>query len=227
MDDHGALHLALDVARMPALARRIRRQPLPPDLLPLIRIAAGAPDAIAAAHEATGENGETIRAAAILFLQQGLLQQDGDHYRTLGLPSDASRELIAEHGRWLMKWLHPDHDAAAWDSALAKRVLAAWHELKNPKRRARYDKLRARALALEATARRPSARQQGTTLRLPWIMVAVTADAPRRRPARRALAVLAIGIGALAVILLSERIAGTPAEQAGPYHAAAVRTPDG
>ena len=36
------------------------------------------------------------------------------------------------HLRWLMRWLHPDHNPAAWRSAFAGRVLTAWREASSP-----------------------------------------------------------------------------------------------
>ena len=31
--------------------------------------------------------------------------------------------------RWLLKWLHPDHNHNSWDAVYAERVLKAWREV--------------------------------------------------------------------------------------------------
>ena len=52
--------------------------------------------------------------------------------RVLGVEPGASRAQMRIHLRWLMRWLHPDHNPAAWRSAFADRVLTAWHEVSSP-----------------------------------------------------------------------------------------------
>jgi hypothetical protein len=158
MNGPSALQLALDLHRMPSFARAARWTTFPPNLLLLIRIVSGSQEAMGEAIAITGERPERIHAAAAFFLQQALLGVEGDHYRTLGVPRDASRALINEHARNLTKWLHPDRDAASWDSALAARVLHAWSELKDPARRAEYDRSLGR---MSSRQRRGSGRATG------------------------------------------------------------------
>src|SRR5262245_30731183 len=120
--------LALDLARVPALAQSIENPPLPSDVLEIIRIAAGSPEICQSASQATGQPPAVLIEAARFYLQQVLLRPDADSYRVLGLPPGASRELARRHMRCLLQWLHPDVNRD-WDSAYAERVLTAWREV--------------------------------------------------------------------------------------------------
>lgn len=70
-----AIDLALDLARMPALAAVMREQALPPDLLDVIRVAAGCPEASKAALASTQEPPSVIQAAAVLYLEEILFSR--------------------------------------------------------------------------------------------------------------------------------------------------------
>jgi hypothetical protein len=122
------IDLALDLARMPALAHSIEAPPIPADVFEVMRIAAGAPEACQLASRATGQPAAVLIESARFYLQQVLLRPDADSYRVLGLRPGASRELARQHMRCLLQWLHPDVNRD-WDSAYAQRVLTAWREL--------------------------------------------------------------------------------------------------
>ena len=122
------IDLALDLARMPALAHSIEAAPIPTDIFEVMRIAAGAPEVCQLAAQATGQRPAVLIEAARFYLQQVLLRPDADPYRVLGLPPGASRELARRHMRCLLQWLHPDVNKD-WDSAYAQRVLTAWREV--------------------------------------------------------------------------------------------------
>lgn len=67
---------------------------------------------------------------------------DGVHYRTLGVRSDASFDEIRSAYRELARRHHPDVVGAAADSSAASRMAAinrAWFVLGDPGRRAVYD----------------------------------------------------------------------------------------
>jgi hypothetical protein len=127
------IELALDLARMPALARRSTVPPLPPNIVELMRIAAGSPEACRAAVAQTGEPRHVVIESARFYLQQVLFRPDADCYRTLGIQPAASRATAREHMRWLLEWLHPDRNANnnSWDVVYAERVLKAWREVSN------------------------------------------------------------------------------------------------
>ena len=122
------IELALDLARMPALAHSIEKPPLPTDIFEVMRIAAGAPEVCQLASQSTGQPPAALIEAARFYLQQVLLRPDADSYRVLGLPPGASRELARCHMRCLLQWLHPDVNRD-WDSVYAQRVLNAWREV--------------------------------------------------------------------------------------------------
>jgi hypothetical protein len=127
------IELALDLARMPALARRSAVPPLPPNVVELMRIAAGSPEACRAAVAQTGEPRHVVIESARFYLQQVLFRPDADCYRILGIQPATSRATAREHMRWLLEWLHPDRNANnnSWDVVYAERVLKAWREVSN------------------------------------------------------------------------------------------------
>ena len=123
------INLALDLARMPTLARSSVVPPLPPNIIELMRIAAASPEACQAAVAQTGEPRHVLIEAARFYLQQVLFRPDADCYRILGIRPAASRATAREHMRWLLEWLHPDRNNKSWDAVYAERVLKAWREV--------------------------------------------------------------------------------------------------
>jgi hypothetical protein len=187
-----ALREAIALLRAPTLARTMRARRLPADVLTLIRIAAADPEAMVAAAEETGEPGERLREAAILYLQSILLAQDADPYRTLGVERDAAQADLRLHFGWLMKWLHPDRTGNQWDSAFAGRVLAAWNALKTTERREAYDRA---AEAMPKGAPRSSRRRKSRLV----VLRRAPPPRPRARPAWRLgkRGLIAAGLGVM------------------------------
>src|SRR6516225_5122421 len=99
------IELALDLARMPALARTSVVPALPPNIIELMRIAAASPEACQAAVAKTGEPAAVVIEAARFYLQQVLFRPGADSYRILGIETAASRETARSHMRWLLEWL--------------------------------------------------------------------------------------------------------------------------
>jgi hypothetical protein len=89
------IELALDLARMPALARSSAVPPLPPNIVELMRIAAASPEACRAAVAQTCEPRHVVVEAARFYLQQVLFRPDADCYRILGVQVYAERVLKA------------------------------------------------------------------------------------------------------------------------------------
>lgn len=176
-----ALLLALDFARLPGMARSLRKQALPPDLVELIRIAANCPEAGARAVQSTGVPLAAIRPAVVFYLEQMLFFPGADAYRTLGAAPGAPRDQLNQHRRWLMRWLHPDVNGAERAGQLAARVLKACDDLRLENRQARDDSERLPRQA--ALRRRPSGRRAQTLVRLPWVAVPVPDVHRSRRPA--------------------------------------------
>ncbi len=129
------IDLALDLARMPALARTSVSPPIAPDIIQLMRIAAASPEACQAAVAKTGEPAPVLIEAARFYLQHVLFRPGADCYRILGIDRTASRATARSHMRWLLQWLHPDHNNNSWDAVYAERVLKAWREVSASDRR--------------------------------------------------------------------------------------------
>ena len=129
MAERRAIELALDLSRMPALAPMLRCQTPPPDILDAIRAAAGCPEALQAACSSTREPLHVIQRAAALYLQETLFFPGASLHRNLGVTVEASRTQMRLHMRWLMIWLHPDHNSDEMAKLLAARVIDAWREL--------------------------------------------------------------------------------------------------
>jgi hypothetical protein len=129
MTEPHVIDLALDLARMPALARSSGTPAIPANIIELMRIAAGSPEACEAAVTRTGEPARVVIEAARFYLQQVLLRPEADCYRVLGIAPTASRATARNHMRWLLEWLHPDRNNNSWDAVYADRVLKAWREV--------------------------------------------------------------------------------------------------
>lgn len=124
-----AVQASLDLMRMPVWASALRRQPLPPDILQLIQIAAGIPEILTPAASAAQVTERALRCAATFYLQEMLFFPGADFHRNLGLERSATRAQMRLHMRWLLRWLHPDHNPEPGTTDLAKRVILAWREL--------------------------------------------------------------------------------------------------
>ncbi len=120
-----ALTMAVRLYRSPGLARSVRVSALPPAVLPVIRIAAGCPISTAYAVAQTGMDAPTLSRIAALYLLVALFGQESDPHRTLGLGPEASGELVQDHRKWLLKWLHPDRNPNQHLAGLSVRVLDA------------------------------------------------------------------------------------------------------
>lgn len=204
------IDLALDLARMPALAHSIEKPPLPTDIFEIMRIAAGSPEVCELASQATGQPPAVLIKAARFYLQQMLLRPDADSYRVLGLAPGASRELAGRHMRCLLQWLHPDVNGD-WDSVYAKRVLKAWREVA-----ADIDSSRAANSGSHVLAG-PGSRapvNSAPRIRMPWIKKPLK---KMKRQPRRGLMPVAkrVGVGVAAAALLMAVVIAVYAAQSG------------
>jgi hypothetical protein len=163
MAERHVIDLALDLARIPALARSSGAPAIPPNIIELMRIAAGSPGACEAAVAKTGEQTAVVIEAARFYLQQVLFRSDADCYRILGIQPTASRATARDHMRWLLEWLHPDRNNNSWDAVYAERVLKAWREVSASDGSAAQASIRAQVPANKKKKQRIQA------IRLPWI----------------------------------------------------------
>ncbi len=124
-----ALTLAVRLYRSPGLARSVRSSALPPAVLLVIRVAAGCPISSGYAVAQTGLDQQTVARIAALYLLVALFGEESDPYRTLGVSVGAPAEVVQDHKKWLLKWLHPDRNPNQNLAGLSVRVLAASAEL--------------------------------------------------------------------------------------------------
>jgi DnaJ domain len=145
MSERVALKVAIDLMHVPSQVRLFRSEPLPDDVLILLRIAAGDEEIEQTAVALTGRSLEIVRQAAMFFIEQILFAPDADSYRVLGTAPEASPGELRRNVALLLRWLHPDRDPQGERSIFIGRVTAAWNNLKTPDRRAAYDDLRQHA----------------------------------------------------------------------------------
>jgi hypothetical protein len=181
------IELALDLARMPALARTSVEPAVPPNIIELIRIAAGSPEACQAAVAKTGEPTPVVIEAARFYLQQVLFRPNADCYRILGIEPAASRATARSHMRWLLQWLHPDRNNNSWDAVYAERVLKAWREVSaSDGPAAKPRDARARALSNKKKKENVGA------LWVPWIEYPVNRRSPAIQSSYRTFIIWAV-----------------------------------
>lgn len=130
MGKRPAIEIALDLREMPSLVKIVRKRSLPPEVMPVLRVAAGSPQHTQELASKYRRSEAHIREACIFFLQQAMLFSGADSYRTLGLAPGAPAEQVQEHRKWLLMWLHPDRNKDKWESALFDRVVAAANAIK-------------------------------------------------------------------------------------------------
>jgi hypothetical protein len=191
------IELALDLARMPSLARSSIVPALPSNIIELMRIAAASPEACQAAVAKTGEPTPVVIEAARFYLQHVLFRPDADCYRILGIEPTASRELARNHLRWLLQWLHPDRNNNSWDAVYAERVLKAWREVSAANGSAAKPSF---ALAGISSNTKKNGRSQA--IRVPWIERSVERRPLTTRNPYRTFVLWAVPTGLVIVLVL-------------------------
>lgn len=137
-----ALRIAIDLLHVPSRVRLYRSEPLPDDVLTLLRIVAGDTEVERAAATLADRSPRVVRQAAGFFIEQILFAPDADSYQVLGASPQASSAELRRNMGFLLRWLHADLDSRGERSIFIGRVTAAWNDLKTPERRAVYDQAR-------------------------------------------------------------------------------------
>lgn len=160
MAQRQAVKEALGLFHLPTNLRRLRSEPLPPDVDVLLRIVAGDSDLLATSSVLSERSPDLIRQAAVFYIEQVLFSPDADHYRLLAAPSTASVSDLRRNMALLMSWLHPDKDISGERAHLAARVTTAWDTLRSAERRADYDAaLQVRHMSSKRSSRNHSGRK--------------------------------------------------------------------
>ncbi|TWT21077.1 J domain-containing protein [Luteimonas marina] len=183
-----ALDVALALMRAPTLRAVLRARPLPDGVGEVLAIAAGSIDSVRTAAARTGYGEAELVEASRFYVQQVLLAEDADAYRTLGAERGAGHAVLRDHHRLLLRWLHPDRNRGAeWDSALSTRVNQAWNQVRTEAARAQYD------------ATRPAAAPAGVAPAVPPPPYPAALGSERRtNPAAIAVALLGLACAVLA-----------------------------
>ena len=190
MAQQHVIELAIDLTRMPALARTNVLPALPPNIIELMRIAAGSPEACEAAVAKTGEPTAVVVEAARFYLQHVLFRPEADCYRILGVEPNASRATARSHMRWLLQWLHPDRNHNGWDAVYAERVLKAWRELSSSS-----------GSAVKLSYSRARKRGDIKAIWLPWIEFPANSGSPAIQSSYRTFITWALWTGGVIIFL--------------------------
>lgn len=126
-----AIDLALEAARQPKQLMRKVATELPPDMIDVIKCAAGDETTLAKCAEGRNITSHKVQDAARVFLQHLITHANGNDRTILGLRPGHAREDVREHKRWMLKWLHPDRNPSKWETALFQRVKEASERLEN------------------------------------------------------------------------------------------------
>lgn len=91
-----------------------------------------------------------------------------DYYGTLHVRPDASRQEISRAYRSLMRSHHPDVDGGTAPEGELLRIMQAYQVLRDPQRRADYDRQQAAAAPIVIPVRkvRPRGTPSGDTIRV-------------------------------------------------------------
>jgi len=145
-----------------------------------------------------------LEQAASFFLRDVLLTAGADNYRVLGLTRQCPPEAIRQHYQLLVSVFHPDRSTsdAERDAVYTARLNDAYHTLRNPDKRARYDQ----ATRQTAAASRSDVDDREFFRPLPaidhFLGAGMAPAAAGRFPARRVAAVSTVGALALGLVLL-------------------------
>ncbi len=206
MQANRALDAALALARNPGLAASMRSRPLPSGIPLLLQILADESEVALSVAQALRVNERSLRFAVEHYVETVMLFAGAEPARVLGVAADATRAEMRTHLRWLMRWLHPDHNPAAWRSAFAGRVLTAWREASSHDAVAKAPQGRRARGEPSPWGRSGRPRLPVYPLRLAWIAYPLQEE--RRINWRRALARtgLCLALFTLAALVLSEAL---------------------
>jgi hypothetical protein len=168
-----AIKTALALLHLPASLRRVRAEPLPPDVEVLLRIASGDSEAINSVSASIERPTSMVQQAAEFYIEQVLLDPASDHYRVLGAGQDAATPTLRRHMALLMTWLHPDRNPSGERAVFVARITQAWDTLRNPDKRQAYDAELTRSRAISFKRQRSSSGPKSNGLTEPLSPTAI------------------------------------------------------
>lgn len=89
----------------------------------LIKVAARDPQTVTTCGEHFGSPDEELIEAAQMLLNTALRSGTSVRNAVLAITPDATGDMRRQHKRWLMKWLHPDVNKSAWETAILADVI--------------------------------------------------------------------------------------------------------
>lgn len=176
MSGAGALARAIELFHFPAKVRLARTEPLPDDILLVLRIAARDDGAEQEALYLTERPPPVVREAAEFFIEQIMFAPGADAYRVLGATPDASAAELRRNMALLLRWLHPDADRSGERAVHVQQVTSAWEQVKTAERRAAYDVHRPRHIPGRAPGRATTRRRNRAPLAGQHALLAIETD---------------------------------------------------
>ena len=201
MQANRALDAALALARNPGLAASMQARPLPSGIPVLLQILAEEADVARGVAQAFKLEERSLRFAVEHYVQTVMLFAGAEPARVLGVEPGASRAQMRIHLRWLMRWLHPDHNPAAWRSAFAGRVLTSWREVSSP---GTVERAAAGRGSGEPSARKRVRRRPVYPPRLAWVARPLKEE--RRKAWPRAAGLSLVLVTVVALVALSDAL---------------------
>lgn len=113
---------AIDAFKNPSRYRARRDLVAPEGMLDVIKIAAGDDPTLARVSGEMDEPTDVVAEAARHYLLLHLLDPRAQGVKLLGLNPGCTAEMVKEHKRWILKWLHPDRNPSKWESSLFAKI---------------------------------------------------------------------------------------------------------
>jgi hypothetical protein len=158
-----AVRLSLRLYSAPAGVHRLRKSALPAGMTELLGVTAGVADVLEPIAKELSRPAVDIRRAGGFFVEQILLAQGTNDYRLLGAHEETSLDVLREHRKLLLRWVHPDvsdrhvAEGSVDRSAYASRVQAAWERVEH---RSASGEVLALAPTLQKATKKPSKQAQ-------------------------------------------------------------------
>lgn len=210
MSEANAVEAAIGLVRMPTLVGVMREKPVPPDVLVLIRIAAGSEADIAEVLRLFARevpHAAFIREAAEFYLQHVIMFAGADCYRVLGLRPGAGADAVRDHKRWLVKWLHPDRNPDPLRETLFHRLMTAVAEIESG--RPIVQPTEPAGAGHRASGRGRRRRRLAGQIR--WVAMPVRSRRAASHPLLRLAAVCAVVAVGIAAFVYGGKLTGTDA----------------